>query len=262
MKPLFFILVGSVLVLSGCTKPFLHDEASPPSPPTGLQTATGDNFIDLSWFRNSEPDVAGYNVFVSATYDGTYELIGSTRANSFRDDGAVNGNIYYYAVTAYDNSGNESSLSRDVVYDIPRPEGYNVTLNDDRLNASSAGYDFSNYAVLPFDDQAADMFFEVSGGSPLMNVRTDTDIQDLGPTASILDITSAPEGGWAPTHNVVLQVGHTYAAWTWDDHYAKFRVSALTLTRVVFDWVYQLRPSSPFLKHGTGGAATGIGRPR
>jgi hypothetical protein len=36
--------------------------------------------------------------------------------------------------------------------------------------------------------------------------------------------------------------------WTWDDHYAKFRVSSVSSGRVVFDWAYQLVPSNRLLK--------------
>ena len=85
-----------------------------------------------------------------------------------------------------------------------------------------------------------------------MNVYTDTDIQDLGYTHSLLDIKVAPASGWSPTHDVRLYVGHTYVVWTHDDHYAKFRVTSLSPSRVVFDWAYQLQESNPMLKRVPG----------
>jgi hypothetical protein len=81
-----------------------------------------------------------------------------------------------------------------------------------------------------------------------MGVGQDTDIQDMGPTKSILDVGQAPSAGWSTSHDVSLAVGHTYVVWTWDDHYAKFRVSALSPNRVVFDWAYQLIPSNRLMK--------------
>ena len=81
-----------------------------------------------------------------------------------------------------------------------------------------------------------------------MDVYTDTDIQDMGLTSSIVDVSTAPASGWSATHDVVLAVGHTYVVWTHDDHYAKFRVSTLSPNRVVFDWAYQLQQSNPMLK--------------
>lgn len=243
----FLLITISALALSGCDR-LTSPDYTPPTPPTGLYTATGDNFIELFWRANFEGDVAGYNVFASPTYDGPYELIGSTHTPYFNDTGARNGSTYYYAVTAYDFDGNESALSKDVAYDVPRPEGYDVVLNSYRQSPSYAGYDFSDYQVKAYNDLYADMYFEYYNGEYYMNVRTDTDIQDVGPTNSLLDIHVAPTSGWSTTHDAVLRVGHTYVVWTWDDHYAKFRVTSLSSNRVVFDWAYQLQESNPMLK--------------
>jgi len=254
MKPTLKIAAMAVLLLSGCHKEFDHPEYGPPSPPTGLRTQTGDNYIQLFWNPNPESDVAGYNVYVGPSYQGKYQWIGSTSATTYIDRGAVNGTTYYYAVTAYDYAGNESDLSKDVAYDIPRPEGYGVTLTDYLTSPLTAGYAFSSYSIVAYNDKTADMWYEYSNGVNYMDVNsTDSDIQDMGPTQSILDINQAPSSGWSPTHDVQLTVGHTYVVWTWDDHYAKFRVSALSPTRVVFDWAYQLVKSNPLLKRAVVG---------
>ncbi len=250
MKPAVSILILASLALAGCMKNAIYPDSTPPAAPTGLSTSTGDNFIELFWTANREGDVAGYNIFVSATYDGRYELIGSSRTPYFKDDGAANGNVYYYAVTAFDYDGNESTLSKDVAYDIPRPEGYNVTVSEFHVAPLNGGYDFSGYAVVPYDDPYADFYFENYNGTLYLDVRSDTDIEDMGPTKSILDIANAPSGGWSSSHDAVVRPGHTYVIWTWDDHYAKVRVTNASSSRVIFDWVYQLRPSTPLLKHG------------
>jgi hypothetical protein len=243
-----FWIVALLLFASGCQMAHEAVDVTPPSAPRGLWTETGDNMIELFWDPNPEPDVAGYNVFVSGSYNGRYEWIGSVRSPYFRDTGVRNGSTYYYAVTAYDNDGNESELSRDVAYDIPRPEGYGVVLDDFRRAAATSGYDFSRYSVVPYNDLYADMYFENYQGTLYMNVREDSDIIDMGPTRSILDIREAPSSGWSPTHDVQLVVGHTYVVWTWDDHYAKFRVTNLSPGRVTFDWAYQLQQSNRLLK--------------
>jgi hypothetical protein len=242
------LLLTSALAFAGCHSSLFGPDFNPPSAPRGLYTSTGDNFIELFWDENPEPDVAGYNVYVSSSYDGTYRLIGSSDEAYYLDRDATNGNIYYYAVTAYDYDGNESSLSKDVAYDIPRPEGYDVLLGDAYRSPGTAGYDFSEYRVVAYDNQYADIFYEYYNGDYYMVVGTDSDIKDMGATGSILDITSAPSSGWSTTHDVTLRVGHTYVVWTWDDHYAKFRVTALSPSRVVFDWAYQTRPSTILLK--------------
>lgn len=242
------LLFLSGLFASGCQTFLVEPDVTPPSPPRGLATATGDNMVELTWLANPEPDVSGYHVYVSETPDGSYALIGTTRQAYLLDDGAVNGRLYYYAVQAFDVNGNESELSHDVAYDIPRPEGYDVAIANFRTNPSRAGYDFSTYSIGRYDDQFTDFFFEFHDGSHYLNVWEDTDIQDMGYTFSLLSVREAPERGWSPTRDVRVIPGHTYVVWTWDDHFAKIRVVDVSPTRVIFDWAYQLRKGSPLLK--------------
>jgi len=246
MKTTFVLF--AVLLMAGCDMPSTHRDLAPPSVPRGVFTATGDNFVELSWVPNPEPDVAGYNVFVSSSYYGRYDLIGATADPAFIDYDARNGQTYYYAVSAFDFAGNESDLSKDVAYDTPRPEGYDVVLFDYRTRPTIAGYDFSTYSVGQYNDDYTDVFFEYYNGLYYMNVWEDSDIQDMGYTNSLYDVTTAPDGGWSPTKDARIVVGHTYVVWTWDDHYAKFRVSLLSPSRVVFDWAYQLQTGNPRLK--------------
>lgn len=248
MKTKISFLIVTLLWITGCEPPGHRVDLTPPSTPRGIYTLTGDNMIELQWLDNIEPDVAGYNVYVSSSYNGSYRLVASTGFCRFVDYDARNGITYYYAVSAYDYDGNESQLSREVVYDTPRPEGYNVALLDYRSRPDLAGYDFSTYSIGPYNDQYTDIFFEYYFGSFYMNVWDDTDIQDMGYTSSLYEIDYAPENGWIPTKDAQLVVGHTYVVWTWDNHYAKFRVTSLSSTRVVFDWAYQLQEGNTRLK--------------
>lgn len=232
----------------GCQVNINEPDITPPSSPRGIATSTGDNDVALSWLRNPERDVAGYNVYVSSSYEGTYDFIGTTRGTTFLDNGARNGNTYYYAVTAYDYDGNESGLSKDIAYDTPRPEGTNVYLANFRIEPAKAGYDFSTYSIGDYDDQFTDFYFEYYQGSFYINVWEDTDIQDMGYTSSLYEISEAPTTGWSPSKDARLIVGHTYVIWTWDDHYAKLRVVSLSSNRLVFDWAYQLQKGNPELK--------------
>jgi len=221
-----------------------------------------DNAVELTWLHNTEPDLAGYNVWVSDGYDGDYHLLGSTDRNLFVDHGATNGVRSYYGVTAYDFEGNESDISRDVVYATRRPEGYGIQLDNYRTFPSTAGYDFSTYSVGNYEDQYTDVFFEVYNGYAYLNVWTDTDIQDMGYTQSLYEISTAPSSGWSPSKSVEAIVGHTYVIWTWDDHYAKIRVRELTTSRVTFDWAYQVAPKNPELKRSIPGDGKRTGRVR
>ncbi|MBN1638305.1 MAG: hypothetical protein JW866_05025, partial [Ignavibacteriales bacterium] len=207
MKTLKKILAAKILLaiilLTGCD--IVHNDYdydyTPPAPPRNIVSITGDNRIDLMWDHNREKDLAGYNVYWSYSYNGAYELIGSTSDNYFIDWDAVNGETYYYAVTAYDYNGNESDLSNDVVYDTPRPEGFNQTIYDYLGFPTKSGYSFSDYRVVAYNSDLTDFFFENFNGTYYLNVWEDTDIQDMGPTNDIWDISWAPDRGWVPIND-------------------------------------------------------------
>ena len=208
----------------------------------------GDSRVDIYWNPNRESDVAGYNVYYSYSYSGKYTLIGSTRNDYFVDNGAVNGDTYYYAITAYDYNGNESDLSKDVVYSTPRPEGFNQAIYDYRNFPNSGGFSFFDYTIVPYNDQNCDFFFENYQGTFYLDVWDDSDIQDMGPTNDIYDIPYAPTGGWSSTKDAFAIVGHTYVIWTFDNHFAKVRIKNITADRVVFDWAFQLVQGETQLK--------------
>jgi gliding motility-associated-like protein len=89
----------------------------PPAPPTGLVANGRDRKVDLQWIANSEPDLAGYNVYRS-TYSMGYSTIpintSLITSLSYQDVGLSNGTTYYYVITALDTSGNESNYSNEV----------------------------------------------------------------------------------------------------------------------------------------------------
>lgn len=238
----------AVLGICGCQATIIMPDLTPPSPPRGISTATGDHFVEIFWLANPEADVAGYKIYSSSTAQGRFTFIASTGQPHFVDAGIQNGVTYYYAVSAYDFDGNESDPSADIAYDTPRPEGYDVQIADYRRNPGSAGYDFSTYSVGNYDDQYTDLFFENFNGTFYLNVWDDSNIRDMGYTASVYDIAYAPADGWSPTKDARVYPGHTYAVQTWDNHYAKVRVINVSLAGVNFDWVYQLQEGNPRLK--------------
>ncbi len=254
---LSFVCIGFALILiTGCDHINDYFDNVAPLPPTNLYTVTGDNRIDIYWDPSPDRDVAGYNVYYSYSYDGKYTLIGSTTDTYFVDNGAVNGDTYYYAVAAYDYNGNESELSYDIIYDTPRPEGFNQSVHEYQSFPDLAGYDFSTYSVVPYDDQVADFFFEDYNGTFYLDVWKDSEIQDMGHTRDIYDVSYAPVSGWIPLvegENIKYAeaiVGHTYVILTWDNHYAKVRIKSITSERVIFDWAYQLVEGNRELKRG------------
>jgi len=83
--------------------------------------------VTLAWDANSEPDLEGYGVyFRKGTPGPPYDLAGNLAlADLINDDaplfvvsGLEKGFKYYFAVTAYDTAGNESTFSSAVCADI------------------------------------------------------------------------------------------------------------------------------------------------
>ena len=242
------LLTGFLLTSCDVNDSNYETDYTPPAPPTGVVVVNGDSRVDLYWNENRESDVAGYNIYFSFSYSGKYTLIGSSPYAYYIDDEAVNGETYYYAVTAYDFNGNESDLSPDVIYSTPRPEGFNQALLNFRQYPNNSGYTFTDYSVVPYDDQSTDFFFGVYNGIDSIMVWGDTDIQDMGQTQDIYDIEYAPTSGWNPSKSEVAIPGHTYVIWTWDNHFAKVRISSISANRIVFDWAFQLVEGNVQLK--------------
>lgn len=237
-----------IVLLAGCC----YEEADdmPPSVPRGLHSITGDEEVMLVWYENTEPDLAGYRIYSSYEPQGPYFLIGETNLDHFLDIGITNGVTYFYAVTAYDVRGNESDLSYEVVYDTPRPEGFQEKIFDLHEYPDYSGWDFSAYTVVAYDAPTCDFAFgydDINASFYIYVMRSGGLIQDFGYTESLDDITYAPDDGWSPSGMVEAIVGHTYVFWTWDNHFAKLRLTAIGEDYVVFDWAYQIDPGNPEL---------------
>lgn len=84
-----------------------------------VQSST-NHVVDLSWQASTSTDVAGYNLYRSP--DGVnwkksnVSLIASTM---YSDSTVANGSMYYYAATAVDIYGQESSKSASIKVTVP-----------------------------------------------------------------------------------------------------------------------------------------------
>jgi len=83
----------------------------PPAPPQGLSSIYSAGAVELVWTANTEPDLAGYNVY--RLEDHTPRLLNKEllRTPIYRDTTAAPGKTLTYYVTAVDLSGNESKPS-------------------------------------------------------------------------------------------------------------------------------------------------------
>jgi hypothetical protein len=75
--------------------------------------------VNLYW--NASTNVSGYNVYRSASSNGTFAKINSSLdpTTAFTDSSVVSGTTYYYQATAVNSSGQESVPSSPVVASIP-----------------------------------------------------------------------------------------------------------------------------------------------
>jgi hypothetical protein len=98
---------------------YTADDHFAPAVPVGLAAVVGTQSVELVWERDIEPDLAGYRVYRDAG-TGQFERIGvATSAPNFSDKTAEKGKRYRYAVTAFDQSGNESALSEPFEVALP-----------------------------------------------------------------------------------------------------------------------------------------------
>ena len=75
--------------------------------------------VTVAWQPNTDANVMGYNVYIggaSGVYTNTISVASATNAVV---SGLVQGANYYFAVTAYDDSGLESPFSNEASYAVP-----------------------------------------------------------------------------------------------------------------------------------------------
>ncbi len=87
--------------------------------PAGLAAVASTHSVELMWDRSTAPDLAGYRIY-RALGGGALQKLGETReAPSYSDRNVEPGKSYRYAVTAFDQLGNESAMSAPVNVTVP-----------------------------------------------------------------------------------------------------------------------------------------------
>ncbi len=127
--PVTFTVAAGQTASSAPTTPTQPTVASPPPPPSptpvsvtptptssASSTAPKTANATLSWNANTESDLAGYRIYVG-TRSGSYGVVGPfevTNGTSFTVPNLPLGATYFFAVSAFDKSGNESAKSSEV----------------------------------------------------------------------------------------------------------------------------------------------------
>lgn len=109
---------------SPVTTVFAHD-TFPPAAPSGVQAvysaAPSGSFIDLTWTPNSEPDLAGYNVYRHVGSEPPIKINSElVKTPRFADPGIQAEMKYFYSVSAVDLRGNESAKSEETSETVPK----------------------------------------------------------------------------------------------------------------------------------------------
>ena len=77
--------------------------------------------VTLAWNPDAEPSVSGYNVYYGSASGVYSQKTSAGRATQVTIAGLTPGSAYYFAASAYNVDGLESSLSAEVAYRIPQP---------------------------------------------------------------------------------------------------------------------------------------------
>jgi hypothetical protein len=83
--------------------------------------ATVGHFVSLTLAESSSSNIAGYNVYRSATSGGPYTILNSSlvTSTSYTDSDVIAGQTYYYVATAVDTSNNQSGYSGEAQATVP-----------------------------------------------------------------------------------------------------------------------------------------------
>jgi len=75
--------------------------------------------VALAWDANTEPDLDGYKLYYGSSSRSYGYIIDVGNQTDFTVVDLVEGETYYFAVTAYNTTGYESTYSNEVVYTVP-----------------------------------------------------------------------------------------------------------------------------------------------
>ncbi|HJT10134.1 MAG TPA: fibronectin type III domain-containing protein, partial [Candidatus Nitrosotalea sp.] len=121
-----------------------------PSAPTGLTTTSGNGQVSLSWaapLSNGGSSITSYNIYRGTSSGGEGSTPYATVSGStisYTDNGATNGNTYYYIVKAVNSAGtspasNEASATPTAPATAPSaPTGLTTTSGNGQVSLSWA----------------------------------------------------------------------------------------------------------------------------
>jgi hypothetical protein len=92
--------------------------------------------VTLAWTASSSSNVAGYDLYYGTTSGSLPNSINVGNVTSYTMTGLSPGTTYYFAVTAYDSSGDQSGDSSVVSYTVPSGCTYSISPTGQAFAAS------------------------------------------------------------------------------------------------------------------------------
>jgi len=138
----------------------VYYDTIPPVKPTGFAGIAKSEKVTLTWNQNQEKDISGYIIYfdsdtASAPYEGIATVYGFPspiiigKDTSFTVTGLFNDTTYYFAIKAYDISGNTSDYSISINATPSSMKYQNTQLTE--------GWNLISFNVSPENKQMDDM---------------------------------------------------------------------------------------------------------
>ncbi len=152
---------------SPATNKILYIDSFPPDKPQDFTgNSDGISKVVLIWKKNTEFDIAGYNVYRKGLNDNSYKKLNSLLItnNVYSDTNLTDGRYTYY-LTAVDKAGNESLPSEKITayigdYYILKDKNINIT--DNFVNLVERKY-FRVYFLLSSDEEVKFIVYNIYG---------------------------------------------------------------------------------------------------
>ncbi|MBP7652450.1 hypothetical protein KA977_03445, partial [Candidatus Dependentiae bacterium] len=145
------------------------NDVTPPSSPQNVRIGAGNEYVDLVWNSNNESDLAGYNVYYSASQSGPFIKLNDSLISKeellYRIGNLENDVRHYFYLTAVDNSDTPNeSASSSAVSAVPqindtvapdKPENLNGTAGVEQMSLSWSSVkqlDLNGYNVYRKED--------------------------------------------------------------------------------------------------------------
>ena len=220
----------------------LSDKESP-SPPLNLEARAGDGFVELDWEESADDGgiaVTGYKIYRgSSPGSEEYQYSVSSLPRSFNDTSVVNGDSYYYYITAVNSIG-ESDPSNEAQATPLGPPSYPRNLHatagdgfvelDWEAPADDGGAAISGYNIFRGESSGGEIFHHQVGGDTA--AYNDTGLENnvtyyylvtaenaVGESHPAVEVSATPQSGVTiPSRpgNLLSLSGDGFVELTWE----------------------------------------------